>query len=158
MKTTGHCFVWSLLLCFLCASQAVAAQGQFIGEIVARWMPDGQRMQLTEQFAYMDARSERWTVPEGTIVDGASIPRYLWTVVGAPFAGKYRRSSVIHDYFCQKMSRPWRDVHKVFYEASVAEGNSLYHAKLMYGAVYAWGPRWEIVNGTPIRTRYEAKP
>jgi hypothetical protein len=158
MKTAGQCPVWSLLLVLIFSGQAVAAQGQFAGDVVAKWMPDGRAMQLTEPLTYIDARGERWIAPKGAVVDGASIPRSLWSIVGAPFSGKYRKSSVIHDYFCQVMSRPWRDVHKVFFEASVVEGTSLYHAKLMYGAVYAWGPRWEIVDGSPKRTRDTIKP
>lgn len=158
IKTTSpYCF-WALLLFCMFADQAAAAQGRFVGEVVAQWIADGQRMELTQPFAYIDPRGERWAVPKGTIVDGASIPRPLWSIVGAPFKGKYRQASVVHDYFCEQMSRPWKDVHKIFFEASLTEGNSLYHAKIMYAAVYAWGPRWEIVDGSPIRTREAIKP
>ena len=158
MNTGRHCPFWTLLFVVLLTNQAVAAKGRFVGEVVAKWVSDGQRMQLAEQFAYVDAQGERWIVPEGTIVDGASIPRPLWSIVGAPFTGKYRQASVIHDYLCQQMSRPWRDVHKIFFEASLVEGNGLYHAKLMYGAIYAWGPRWEIVDGSPKRTQNSVRP
>ena len=56
------------------------------------------------------------------------------------------------------MARRWQDVHKVFFEASLAEGNGLFHSKLMYGAVYAWGPRWQLLDGKPVRTRDVIRP
>jgi hypothetical protein len=129
------------------------AQGRFTGEVVAKWLANGRDMEIAEPFGYVDASGREWNVPKGAIVDGASIPRALWTAIGAPFSGKYRKASVVHDYFCQTMARPWQDVHQAFFEASLAEGNAPYQAKLMYGAVYAWGPRWDVVDGKPVRTR-----
>lgn len=137
---------------------AFATSGQFVGDVVAKWLPGGREMQLTDDFGYVDASGRRWMVPKGSVVDGASIPRSLWSIVGAPFNGNYRKASVVHDFFCQRMTHPWKDVHRLFFEASLAEGNSLYHAKLMYGAVYAWGPRWEMVDGKPVRTREAVVP
>lgn len=150
MLRTIHAFALAFWL--FCLNQA-EAQGSFQGDVNTKWISNGRGMQLTESFAFTDALGRVWEVPKGTIVDGASIPRVLWTIVGAPFAGKYRKASVIHDYFCETMSRPWQDVHKAFFDAQLAEGNSEYHAKLLYGGVYAWGPRWEVVNGKPRRTR-----
>jgi hypothetical protein len=129
------------------------AQGSFIGDAVLKLLPNGKDMEVIELFGFVDSSGARWEVPKGTVVDGASIPRALWSIVGSPFTGKYRKASVIHDYFCETMSRPWQDVHKVFFDAQLAEGNSEYHAKVLYGAVYAWGPRWDIVDGRPKRTR-----
>ncbi len=67
--------------------------------------------------------------------------------------GKYRKASVVHDYFCDTMLRPWKDVHRMFYEATVAEGNGEVLSKVMYAAVYRWGPRWDYINGKPTRLR-----
>ena len=33
-------------------------------------------------------------------MDGASIPRALWTLVGSPYRGDYRRASIVHDQAC----------------------------------------------------------
>jgi hypothetical protein len=134
-----------------CAHSSIA--GQFVGNVVANWSGDERSMKLIEPFAYVDERGVRWEVPAGAIIDGASIPRVFWSIVGSPYTGNYRKASVIHDYYCETMSRSWQDVHKVFFEAQLAEGNSLLHAKLLYSAVYNWGPRWEIVNGKATRTR-----
>ena len=73
--------------------------------------------------------------------------------MGAPFTGKYRKASVIDDFFCDSMTQPWQEVHRVFFDASITEGNDPYHAKMMFGAVYAWGPRWVYVDGVPMKIR-----
>lgn len=146
-------FLWPLVLVVLVVSRAHAADGRFTGEVVAKWLANGRDMEIAESFGYIDAGGREWNVPKGTIVDGASIPKPLWSVVGAPFSGKYRKASVVHDYFCRTMARPWQEVHQVFYEATLTEGNSTYQSKVMYGAVYAWGPRWDIIDGKGVRTR-----
>lgn len=151
--------VLCVLACLLAAvGSSEAAEGRFVGEVVSRWLPNGRDMELTQPFGYVDGRGTEWTAPAGTVVDGASIPRALWTIVGAPFTGKYRKASVIHDFACQSMARPWQKVHQVFFEAALAEGVDAFQAKLMYGAVYAWGPRWEIIDGKPMRSRDIVRP
>jgi hypothetical protein len=64
--------------------------GYFEGRVIAEWLPDGRQMKLVEDFAYIDNASVRWDAPKGSVIDGASIPRVLWTVIGGPFEGKYR--------------------------------------------------------------------
>ena len=120
--------------------------GSFIGDVLVEWLADAtpdRRVRLLADFGYEDPDKNRWMVPKGWIVDGASIPRVLWTLVGSPFVGDYRRASVVHDYYCDIKSRRWRDVHRMFYYASLAGGVAKTQAKLMYAAVYAGGPRWE---------------
>ncbi|MEQ1648340.1 MAG: caspase family protein [Hyphomicrobiaceae bacterium] len=136
--------------CIFTPSQAA---GRFSGEVSATWLANGRDMELTAPISYLDSKGVDWSVPKGTIVDGASIPRALWSVVGSPFTGKYRKASVVHDYYCQTMKRPWKEVHQTFYEAAMTEGNSSTHSKLLYAAVYTWGPRWDYIDGKPVRTR-----
>jgi hypothetical protein len=78
----------------------------------------------------------------GTRVDGASIPRPLWSIIGAPFTGRYVEASVIHDHYCDTQARHWKAVHKVFLEGMLARGVDKLQAQLMYLAVYRFGPRW----------------
>src|SRR5690606_6494125 len=59
------------------------------------------------------------------------------------FEGPYRNASVIHDVACDQKQRPWRDVHRAFYTAMLAAQVDPIKAKIMYGAVYQFGPRWE---------------
>ncbi len=119
--------------------------GRFEGEVVASWDADGRLMTLREDFAYVDPAGRRWLAPAGTVVDGASIPRLFWTVIGSPFSGRYRNASVVHDIECDEMREPWQDVHRMFYEACRAGGVEEAQAKIMYYAVYHFGPRWELI-------------
>lgn len=54
----------------------------------------------------------------------------------------YRDASVIHDVACVARTRPWREVHETFYFAMRASGVGEVQAKVMYAAVYHFGPRW----------------
>ncbi|WP_457097667.1 DUF1353 domain-containing protein [Lysobacter sp. P5_B9] len=117
--------------------------GSFAGKVVAEWLSDGRRMKLLEPFSFIDATGDRWTAPAGSIVDGASIPQFAWAIIGGPFEGKYREASVIHDVACDQKLRPWQQVHKAFYHAMLANEVNTQKAKVMYAAVYHFGPRWE---------------
>jgi hypothetical protein len=99
-------------------------------------------MKLLSDFAYIDPGKGRWSAPTGSEVDGASIPQVFWSFIGGPFEGKYRNASVVHDVACDQRAKPWKDVHKMFYNASRRGGVGLVSAKVMYFAVYHWGPRW----------------
>lgn len=116
--------------------------GYFSGDPVARWRPDGESMLLMEPFSYVDRHSHKWTAPKGSILDGASIPRAFWTLVGSPYRGRYRYASIVHDYYCVSRSEPWQAVHFMFYEACMASGTGHTHAKVLYYAVRHFGPRW----------------
>ena len=71
--------------------------GYYNGEPVTKWNSDGRTMTLLTELRYTDPQGEVWVAPIGSVVDGASIPRYLWSVMGGPFEGKYRNASVLHD-------------------------------------------------------------
>ena len=115
----------------------------FSGDVIVQWLDDGRTMELLEDFSFVDAKGTSWQAPAGSIVNGASIPRILWPVVGSPFAGRYRRASVLHDVACQKRTRPWKKVHKMFYQAMRADKTQKAKAKQMYKAVRMFGPRWD---------------
>lgn len=116
--------------------------GKYFGRLLLEPLPDGRLMRLAEVFGFLDPKGKRWPVPKHAQVDGASIPKALWSVMGGPFEGKYRDASVIHDYYCSVRIEPWQDVHRVFYDAMLASAVSISRAKLMYAAVYFSGPRW----------------
>ena len=121
--------------------------GEFKGQVRTEWVQEpgnpNRKMKLLESFEYVDPDSTSWLVPKNTVVDGASIPRFFWRVIGSPFVGNYREASVVHDYYCEIRTRPWKKVHKMFYFASLTGGVSEVKAKVMYAAVYVGGPRWE---------------
>lgn len=119
-----------------------AGLGRFEGRVLAEWLDDGRRMRLIEPFAYLDAAGVRWEAQAGAIVDGASIPRAFWGLVGGPFEGAYRPASVIHDVACDRRERPWEAVHRAFYAACLCGGLVPWRAKTLFAAVWHFGPRW----------------
>jgi hypothetical protein len=56
---------------------------------------------------------------------------------------------VIHDVACVEKRRDWRSVHRVFYTAMLDSGVDRAQAKIMYAAVYHFGPRWTIPGAVP---------
>jgi hypothetical protein len=119
------------------------AFGRFVGPLETQWLDDGEHMRLSHAFTYVDPRGVKWPVKKGATINGASIPRYLWVVIGSPFTGLYRNASVPHDWYCDLRSRPWKQVHRMFYEAMMAAGTDANQAKAMYYGVYLGGPRWD---------------
>lgn len=117
--------------------------GSFEGQVLASWHDDGRTMTLLEPFAYIDPQGEPWEADAGSEVNGASIPRAFWSVIGGPFAGRFRNASVVHDVACVERIADWEDVHRMFYEACRCGGVAAVKAKLMYYAVYHFGPRWK---------------
>lgn len=153
----------ALVLCVLLLSSRTALAedfGSFEGTLLLEPTGDvGRDMKVVAPFAYVDGEKKIWTVPAGTIVDGASIPRPFWTVIGAPYTGQYREAAVVHDRYCENKERPWKDVHQAFYNGMRAKGVGYVQAQVMYGAVYSFGPRWVVaekangervvIDGTP---------
>jgi uncharacterized protein DUF1353 len=131
-----------LLAALLVPGQASwAQQGRFKGTLQVEPLVDGVNVKLIAPFGYVDAKGRAWDVPAGAVTDGASIPRVFW-VTRPPFTGKYRQAAVIHDHYCSTKSRSWQDTHNVFYEAMLTAGEDRRTAKVMWAAVYHFGPRW----------------
>jgi len=116
--------------------------GDFSGLPEAEWIGDGRNMRLLQDFVYTDASGKQWSAPKGSVVDGASIPKVLWSFVGGPFEGIYRDASVVHDVACDKQTAPWGDVHVMFYWACRCGGVDELLAKILFSAVWHFGPRW----------------
>lgn len=106
------------------------------------WLGDGRHMRLMSPLTYVDEGGRGWPVPPETVVDGASIPRVFWSLIGGPLEDGYRDASIVHDYYCNERSRPWLLTHRMFYDAMRCGGVSVAQAKVMYYAVYRFGPRW----------------
>jgi hypothetical protein len=125
-------------------------KGKFNGDLEVRFFSgtsgDGHRVELIlllKPFGYTDSNGVDWNVPAGFISDGASIPEWLWAMLGGPFSGPYRDAAVIHDYYCNQKTRMWEDVHKVFLEAALNRGTAEDLAKTLYAGVLLGGPRWD---------------
>lgn len=148
-------FLLAVLLCLCitsCSDDNLGEWGKFDSKVKAEWLdaPDNRKMKLLSDFIYTDAKGKDWVARENAIIDGASIPPCLWSIIGSPFEGGYRNASVVHDTACfdnQRHGREtWEDVHMMFYEACRCGGVSKTKAKLMYWGVYHFGPRWEVLK------------
>jgi hypothetical protein len=92
------------------------------GTVAAEWLETGRKMKLLREYRYIDPDGEFWIAPEGWVVDGASIPKFLWSLTGGPYEGLYRNASVVHDVECDRKAKPWRAVHRMFYYHMLCSG------------------------------------
>jgi hypothetical protein len=127
--------------------------GYYSGEPVTRWNPDGRNMTLVTELRYTDPKGEMWVAPAGSVTDGASIPRYLWSIMGGPFEGQYRNASVLHDVAYGDKKRPWQDCDRMFYYAMRCSGVNAVEAKTMFYALYKFGHHWkfQIKRAKPVK-------
>src|ERR1043166_1667180 len=135
------------------AASGAAKGGQCNGEAVTKWNRDGRTMTLLTELRYTDPNGEVWVAPIGSVVDGASIPRYLWSIMGGPFEGKYRNPSVLHDVAYGAKKRPWQDCDRMFYYAMRCSGVSATEAKTMYYTLFKFGHHWKfpIKRAKPVK-------
>src|SRR5213595_3350937 len=127
--------------------------GHYSGYVEARWENDGRSMTLLSELRYTDPQGVVWVAPAGSIVDGVSIPRSLWSVMGGPFEGKYRNASVLHDVAYEQRNRPWQDCDRMFYNAMRCSGVGAVEAKTMFYALYRFGHHWKfsIKRAKPVK-------
>ena len=111
--------------------------GSFSGYPETKWVGD-RDMVLTKPMTYTDPEGREWKAPKGSEVNGATIPKALWSTIGSPFIGKYRRASVVHDYFVGEGKNPdvsrkaRRKADKMFYHACRTDGCSRRYAAILY--------------------------
>jgi len=121
--------------------------GAFDGKVVAEWKThpgDDRAMQLVETFKYVDPSGKEWTAEGGYDIDGASIPRIVWTVVGSPYVGDYRRAAALHDAGYVKKLATKAETDLMFYYAMRCDGTHWFKAKVFYAAVVLFGgPPWD---------------
>lgn len=118
--------------------------GHFPTKPIVELLGDGRDLRLLEDFCYIDPNKKVWIAPKNSTINGASIPQIFWSLTGGPLEGQYRNASIIHDVGCDRMTENWEDVHLMFYEACRCGGVPDNKAKLLYAAVYHFGPRWEL--------------
>jgi hypothetical protein len=108
------------------------------------------KFQNIAEVAYIDDNRRVWIAPLGTITDGASIPQACLSFVGDRYDKRWSTAALVHDAYCGEAneahpyyhSASWRDVHRMFYSACLAGGTSVMKAKIMYAAVWMFGPKW----------------
>lgn len=107
---------------------------------------------LDAKLTFVDSAGLRWVAPQGTLTDGATVPRLVLPITDGRWDASFLKAAVVHDAYCQEenksrtpeqyQSRPWPTVHRMFFEAMIAGGTDPSLAKLMYAAVWLAGPRW----------------
>lgn len=133
--------------------------GRFSGDPKTLWLTEvstDRRMALLEAFWFDDPNGKRWDVPLGYVVDGASIPRALWTLIGSPYTGECRRASIVHDAACDEAvgdTSARRRADRMFFYACRAGGCSWAQAAILYvgvriGAATNIVPMWRQAEDT----------
>jgi Protein of unknown function (DUF1353) len=117
--------------------------GYYSGNVDTRWDADGRTMTLLNELRYTDPKGVVWIAPAGSVIDGASIPRALWSFMGGPFEGKYRNASVLHDVAYDQKNKPPPEVDRMFYNAMRCSGVGAVEAKTMYYALLRFGRHWK---------------
>lgn len=87
------------------------------------------------------------TVKKGFDFDGASIPKWLWSIYGSPLNGNYVVASLIHDglYASQKVSKKVSD--KIFLDIMKQSNVGYIKRTSMYLAVKMFGGKdWKEAN------------
>lgn len=146
---------FSLLLLCLYASAGLASANPYgtfpdnpVGEFINH--PDRPHFKLHKEFVYYDPYYYTWIAPNEEVVDGASIPKFAWSIVGGPFSGQYLNASIIHDYYCCTKSRNYYDTNEVFRLGMLASGVSAFKARLMWLAVRIAGPAKWVVDTSKV--------
>jgi hypothetical protein len=111
----------------------------FSGNPKTEWLVDSngadRNMMVLEDFWYVDPDGKKWPAPAGSIINGASIPRPLWSLVGSPYTDDYRRASIVHDVACKDSAVDRKDADVMFFHACRAGGCSPQQARWLYAGV-----------------------
>jgi len=143
---------WVFLLAALYNALGGIAMSQSLGRFEPRnptmTREDDETFKLTADFTFFAPGGRKWMAAKNSLTDGASIPWPLYSIVGPPMKGPYLRAAIVHDVYCtnEKIRKFIRseEVHLMFYQACRAGGTPKWRAKLMYWAVYNFGPRWTL--------------
>lgn len=105
-------------------------KGKFVGK--GQW-------ELTAPFEYHSDIGGLIEIPIGFVSDGASIPKFLHSVIGSPWGGRYPEAAVVHDfcYFSKILTRQSAD--QVFLEAMKNLNVPKIRRTLMFLAVRIFG-------------------
>jgi hypothetical protein len=113
--------------------------GKFSGNPITEWLVNksgGDReMRLVQDFSFTDPKGRVWLASKGSVINGASIPRPLWSTIGSPYTDDYRRAAVVHDVACGTPGVIRKEADEMFYHACLAGGCSKIQAQILYAGV-----------------------
>lgn len=148
-----------VVLCCAGMGGVLAADAAFSGRVAVELVEDiahDHRLRLLEDFSFRDGDGRLWVARKGGIVDGMPAQAVDSSWVQLPYAGKLRKASVVHDYFVSLKTEPWREVHRMYFAANLAEGVSTPEAKILHMLVYAGDWRWEPRGSSCYRSCHSA--
>ena len=119
--------------------------------------PRGKLRELSDPFTYIDRDGVHWDVPAGYQTDGATIPVFFRPIIGGPWTDSYIKAAVVHDFYIRRSTVNADAVHKMFYLALLAAGNSQRRAGDMAFAVKNFGPQWKHVEVAQFEAAWQAR-
>jgi hypothetical protein len=119
--------------------------------------PRGKLRELSDPFTYIDRDGVHWDVPAGYRTDGATIPVFFRPIIGGPWTDSYIKAAVVHDFYIRRSTVNADAVHKMFYLALLAAGNSQRRAGDMAFAVKNFGPQWKHVEVAQFEAAWQAR-
>lgn len=104
------------------------------------WVEGTNNLILRESLRYYDKRSKQlFIIACGLVSDGASIPRFLWPILGHPFQHPMREAAILHDFLYYYNVVPRKIADQIFYDALVESGMNRYKAQIYYFGVRVGG-------------------
>jgi hypothetical protein len=103
-------------------------------------------LRLKEPLGYRFQDGQESWIYEGFEFDGASIPRFAWSIIDHPFADWLVRGACWHDFHCEMQTYSSKFVHRTFYDMIRFDAETRMQrqvkAPLCFRAVDLFGPRW----------------
>lgn len=93
---------------------------------------------LTRQF-----KRDGITIPKGFVWDGASVPRWFWSIV--PRWGRFSSAALIHDYLYatggkhKDLMMTRDEVDNLFYRHMIEDGTAKWRAWIIWFSVHLFG-------------------
>lgn len=117
----------------------------FIGKPLTTWNSE-YGLQLVEDFGYVDQNGKIWLAAKGTYLSGCSIPKPLWSRIGSPFLGSFRKACIVHNNYIGTQPSPFCDINQrrkadaMFYHASkhCGCGNRLSSILYICASISTW--------------------
>ena len=112
----------------------------FKNKLHAEFVPGEDEITLLKNLSYYDNRSKQlFVVSSGFICNGASIPRFLWSILGHPFQSDVRRAAILHDFLYRNTIVKRKVADQMFYDAMIEDGceeakAQTIHAGVRFGA------------------------
>lgn len=110
----------------------------FPKELQGKYIGDG-RWRLIRPFEYHPDKGKKIEVPIGFPSDGASIPKFAYSIIGGRWTGRYTKASIIHDWLYHSQTTTRKEADIIFIVAMRVLGVSLWKRVTMYRIVRMFG-------------------